>query len=60
MVEGYLPDEGVYACRTYMDAPNVDGLLFVPCPENLMTGDLLRVRVTGAAEYDLLGEPILE
>ena len=58
MVDGYLPDEGVYACRTYMDSPDVDGLLFVASDEQLMTGDLLQVRVTGAADYDLLGELI--
>ena len=56
MVEGYVSDGDVYACRTYMDAPDVDGLLFVPSEEELMTGDLVRVRVTGALEYDLLGE----
>ncbi len=58
MVEGTLPDNGVYACRTYMDAPGVDGYLFLESEENLMTGDLVRVKVTGAAEYDLVGEQI--
>ncbi|MBO6164193.1 MAG: 30S ribosomal protein S12 methylthiotransferase RimO [Lachnospiraceae bacterium] len=58
MVEGYLSDGDVYAARTYRDSPNVDGYLFLPSEENLMTGDLVRVRVTGAAEYDLLGEII--
>lgn len=58
MVEGYLSDGDVYAARTYMDSPNVDGFLFLSSEENLMTGDLVKVRVTGAAEYDLLGEII--
>ena len=58
MVEGYIPEDGVYVCRTYMDAPNVDGLMFVSSEEELMTGDMVRVRVTGAAGYDLTGEMI--
>lgn len=58
MVEGYVSDGDVYAARTYMDSPNVDGYLFLPSEENLMSGDLVRVRVTQAAEYDLIGEMV--
>ena len=39
-----------------MDAPNVDGLIFVNTEELLMSGDFVRVKVTGACEYDLIGE----
>lgn len=60
MVEGSLPDEGVYIARTYMDAPEVDGYVFVSTDWNLMSGDFLRVRITGADEYDLIGEIIEE
>ena len=56
MVEGKLPDENAYVCRTYMDAPGVDGYLFLTTDEILMSGDFVRVRVTGAHEYDLTGE----
>ena len=42
--------------RTYMDSPGVDGLIFVKSDESLMSGDFVRVRVTGALEYDLIGE----
>lgn len=42
--------------RTYGDAPNVDGLLFVQTTEELNSGDFVRVRITGAVEYDLIGE----
>ena len=38
------------------DAPNVDGTDFVNTDEELMTGDFAKVKVTGAAEYDLIGE----
>jgi len=61
LVEGFLPDEGMYAGRTYMDAPNVDGLVFFASPDHAwMSGDIVRVRVTGAFEYDLTGELINE
>ena len=56
MIEGKVADENVYVGRTYMDAPNVDGLIFVNTGYTLMSGDFARVRVTGALEYDLIGE----
>ncbi len=57
MIEGSLPEEGVYIGRTYMDAPNVDGYIFVKTEKSLMTGDFIDVVVTEANEYDLIGEP---
>ena len=60
VIDGYLPDEGVYVGRTYRDAPDVDGLIFVESDRNLMSGDLLRVRVSEAAGYDLKGVEIDE
>lgn len=59
MFEGKVADENVYVGRTYMDAPNVDGLIFVETNEELMSGDFAKVRITGALEYDLIGELIL-
>lgn len=56
MVEGKVPDENVYAARSYKDAPNVDGYVFIQTARELMTGDFVRVRITGAYEYDLIGE----
>ena len=56
MIEGKLADEDAYVGRTYMDSPGVDGLIFVKSDESLMSGDFVRVRVTGALEYDLIGE----
>ena len=56
MIEGKVADENAYVGRTYNDAPNVDGLIFVECDEELMSGDFARVKVTGALEYDLIGE----
>lgn len=57
MIEGSLPEDGVYVGRTYMDAPNVDGFIFVKTGKTLMTGDFIEVVVTQASEYDLIGEP---
>lgn len=56
MIEGRLLNENAYAARTYMDAPNVDGLVFVQTSRELMTGDFVKVKITGSYEYDLIGE----
>lgn len=56
MIEGKVADENAYVGRTYMDGPGVDGMIFVQTGEELMSGDFVRVRVTGAMEYDLIGE----
>ena len=56
MIEGKVADENAYVGRTYADAPNVDGYIFVNTGELLMSGDFARVVVTGALEYDLIGE----
>ena len=56
MIEGKVADENAYVGRTYMDSPDVDGLIFVNTDLSLMSGDFVRVRVTGAYEYDLIGE----
>jgi ribosomal protein S12 methylthiotransferase len=57
-IEGKVADENAYIGRTYRDAPNVDGYIFINTDEELMTGDMVKVRVTGAYEYDLTGEII--
>ena len=59
MIEGRLADQdgSIYVGRTYMDAPDVDGLIYIDTNgREFMTGDIVRARVTGAHEYDLLGE----
>ena len=59
MIEGKVADEDVYVGRTYRDAPNVDGLIFINTEEELMSGDFAKVKVNGALEYDLIGELIV-
>lgn len=56
LIEGKLADENAYMGRTYMDAPNVDGYVFVNTDEELLSGDFVHVKITGALDYDLIGE----
>ena len=56
LVDGYLPDEGVFTGRTGGDAPTIDGAVFFDGPMSLMSGDIVPVTITGAREYDLTGE----
>ena len=56
MVEGKVAEEPAYIGRTYKDAPGVDGYIFIQTGEALMSGDFVKVRVTGAMDYDLIGE----
>lgn len=58
IIEGKATDEDVYVGRSYMDAPGVDGYVFVNTANELMSGDFARVKITGALEYDLIGELI--
>lgn len=58
MIEGQVAGERAYVGRTYRDAPDVDGYIFINTEETLVSGDFARVRVTGAYEYDLIGELI--
>ena len=55
MIEGKVADENAYVGRTYRDAPNVDGLIFVTTSHELMSGDFAKDKVTGSADYDLIG-----
>ena len=55
-IEGQVEDDNAYVGRTYRDAPDIDGYIFINTDENLMTGDIVKVKVTGAYEYDLIGE----
>lgn len=60
IIEGKLPDENVFIGRTYMDAPNVDGYIFVNSSEDIMSGTFLEVMVTQSDEYDLIGRAVYE
>lgn len=55
IIEGYSPEEDVYVGRTYRDAPNVDGMVFVNCDYELISGTIVKVRINEAGPYDLIG-----
>ena len=55
-IEGKVADENAYVGRTYRDAPGIDGYVFIHTDETLVTGDFVKVKITGAYEYDLIGE----
>ncbi len=56
IVEGYIPEEDVYVGRTYRDAAGIDGFVYIHCDYSLISGDIVDVRITEAAPYDLIGE----
>lgn len=62
IVDGYLPEDDVYVCRSYRDAPDVDGQVFVSPGEvlgrDVVSGSFIKARITGATEYDLMGEAV--
>lgn len=60
LVEGRIPEEGIYVGRTYRDAPEVDGYIFLNAEEEIISGDFVTAKVTGADEYDLTGDVIYE
>lgn len=55
IIEGYITDDDVYAARSYRDAPNVDGLVFVRCDYELISGSIVKVKITDASDYDIGG-----
>lgn len=57
IVEGRIVGEDVYTARTYMDAPGVDGMLFIETKRELLSGDIITVKITGSDQYDLIGIP---
>ena len=58
MIEGKVADENAYVGRTYRDAPNVDGLIFINTDVEFISGDFAKVKVNGALDYDLIVELI--
>ena len=55
IIEGYSSDDDVYVGRTYRDAPGVDGLVFVNCDYELMSGQIVDVRIDEVGPYDMIG-----
>lgn len=55
LIEGFIPDQGIYCGRCYKDAPDVDGMVFIDTEYELMTGQIVKVKVVEANEYDIIG-----
>lgn len=62
IIDGYLPEDDVYVARSYRDASNVDGNVFITLNENdsreLMSGTFLDVVITDSSEYDLIAKTV--
>jgi ribosomal protein S12 methylthiotransferase len=46
--------DGLSVGRSYRDAPEIDGLVLFP--DEVPVGEIVPVYITGAMEYDLIGE----
>jgi len=51
--------ENIYIGRTYMDSIDIDGCVYVTSDEELTIGDIYKVKINDALEYDLIGDVIL-
>lgn len=60
IIEGRLTEEDVYIGRTYQDAPDIDGQVFIDYDGQLLSGDLVNVHIIDANDYDLIGEIVDE
>lgn len=60
IIEGKLPEDNVYCGRTYKDAPEIDGLVFVSSQSELISGEFVQVNINKALDYDLMGEVVFE
>ena len=58
IVDGKMPEEGVYCGRSYRDAPDIDGMVFFTADYDIMSGDWADVRIDEAGDYDLMGEAV--
>ena len=53
-----IDDEGTAICRSYADAPEIDGLVFVEDSAGMTVGEFATVRIVEANEHDLWGERV--
>ena len=56
LCEGFDPDMGCYAGRSYADSPDVDGRVFFTAAGLVPAGTFVNVRITGTSDGDLTGE----
>jgi len=58
IVDGMLEEDNVYCGRTYMDIPDVDGIVFFKSDKKLIAGDFVRVKIEKSTGYDLYGKEV--
>ena len=58
IVDELTEDGEYYVCRSYMDVPDIDGLVFVENTKEHSIGEFINVRVEGITEYDLIAKEI--
>jgi ribosomal protein S12 methylthiotransferase len=58
IVDDYGEEPGMVVGRSKYDAPGIDGLVYAETDGTVKIGDLIRVRIREAAEYDLWGEAV--
>ena len=59
MIEGITKNEKYYVGRSYMDTPEIDGVIYIKNnTERLQTGEFVTCKITDMKEYDLVGEII--
>ena len=56
MIEGSTFNGEYYVGRSYMDAPEIDGIVYIKTDKNLDSGEFVTVKVTEVEEYDLIAE----
>lgn len=56
IIDGAIPEEGIYVGRTYRDIPEIDGYVFFESERELISGQIEEVVITDSSEYDLVGE----
>lgn len=60
LAEGYDIPAGIHYGRSAADAPDVDGKIYFSAPKRIAPGTFLRVKITEALDYDLIGNAILD
>ena len=59
MLEGMTKNGKYYVGRSYMDTPEIDGVIYIPNTKRLKTGEFVTCKITDIKEYDLIGELIV-
>ena len=58
IIDGRIPEDGVYVGRTYMDAPGIDSVVFVRSGRDIISGSVVRVLIEDFKNYDLIGTEV--